>query len=68
MSRFEYVIPGETTVKRLFTHDEMSHDLFAIEIAGVTVTTVTFATAREYWRGTTTLAAILEDAAIKDAE
>jgi len=59
MTRFEYVIPGETTVKRLFRHDLMTNDLWAILIDGETVATVNYDQARAYWLGNTTLGAII---------
>ena len=65
MTRFEYVIPGETTVKRLFKHALMTHDLFAILVDGETVATVNFETAQSYWQGKKTLEQIAGAAALR---
>ena len=56
---FEYVVPGESEVKRTFAHDEMAKDLYDILIAGEVVATVDFKTARAYWIGRLKLADIL---------
>lgn len=57
--KFEYVLPAETIVKRTFSHDRMQDDLYDLLIDGATVATMDYETARAYWMGRTTIAAIL---------
>ena len=59
MRKFEYVIPGETTIKRRFEHDILQRDCFDVLIAGELVATLDYATARRYWLGRLPLSDIL---------
>ena len=52
---FEYVIPGETVVKRCFAHELLERDLFSVIVAGEIVATVSYDLARQYWVGKITL-------------
>ena len=59
MSKFEYVLPGETTIKRRFDADDLAHDSFDIYAAGELVATLDYAAARRYWLGRLHLSDIL---------
>jgi hypothetical protein len=53
---FEYVLPSELTVKRLFRHEVMSRDKFAVLLNGQRLTVLDWPRARALWLGKMTLA------------
>lgn len=59
MRKFEYTIPGETTVRRTFAHAEIEHDLFDLLVGGELVATIGYQLARRYWLGRISLADLL---------
>ena len=66
MTRFEYVTPNKTTVRRLFADDDMKKDKYEIIASDVVLAVVDFKTARAYWIGRITLADILTGDEKKD--
>jgi len=52
---FEYVVPGETVVKRLFLTDRLQDDYFAVVVADENICEVDYDLARQYWIGSITL-------------
>jgi len=59
---FEYVIPGETVVKRQFVHNVIEHDTFAVIVAGAIVATVPYDRARAFWLGKVELSELVNNA------
>ena len=60
MTRFEYVTPDKTTVRRLFAYDNMEKDRYEIIAGDAILAVVDFKTARAYWMGRLSLAEILD--------
>ena len=61
MTRFEYQLPGETTVKRRFEANKIQDDRFDILAGRRVVATVDYQLARRYWLGELTLDEVLSD-------
>jgi len=62
MSKFEYVTPNKTTVRRLFVDDNMKKDKYEIIAGDEVLTVVSFKEARGYWIGRLSLDEVLKDA------
>ena len=52
---FEYVVPGETVVKRLFLTDRLQDDSFAVIVDDDNICEISYDLARQYWIGSLTL-------------
>ena len=52
---FEYVVPGETVVKRLFLTDRLQDDYFAVVVADENICEIGYDLARQYLIGKITL-------------
>lgn len=52
---YEYVLPAELTIKRLFTADTMSADRWAVILDGARLATLDWPRARALWLGKMTL-------------